>query len=155
MKFICWLCMAVLMAAMPPLQAIAAEAVTVKGAWVRATAPAQKTAGAYMELVSASDAALVAAQTPAAAKTELHSMRMDGDVMRMRAVDQIALAAGKTVKLAPGSLHLMLIDIRQPLQAGMKVPLELTFQSAGGARFMLKVEAEVRAATAATPHRHH
>ena len=122
----------------------AAESVKVGSAWVRATAPGQKTAVAYMELTSAGDAALVAAGSPHAQRVELHSMSTDGGVMRMRPVPRFELPAGKTVKLAPNGVHLMLIDVKRPLKPGDKVPLVLTVQSSGSSLTTLNIEAEVR-----------
>jgi copper(I)-binding protein len=116
----------------------------VDNAWARAPAPGQKVASAYAELTSPSNAALVAAASPVAERVELHSMTMDGGVMRMRPVPRIELPAGKTVTLAPGGLHLMLFGLKQPLKDGDKVPLELSVQSAGSAPTTVKVEAEVR-----------
>jgi len=130
----------------------AAEAITVGNAWARATAPGQKAAGAYMELTSPADAALVGVETPVAARAELHLMSMDGGVMRMRAVEKIELPARKAVKLAPGGLHVMLIDIKQPLKTGDKVPLTLTVRGAGAALSTIRVEAEVRAVPAHSGH---
>src|SRR3954471_10613357 len=79
----------------------AAQSVKVSNAWVRATAPGQKTAGAYVELTSPTAAALVAAGSPAAGRVELHTMSMDGGIMRMRQVPRIELPAGETVRLGP------------------------------------------------------
>lgn len=138
-----------------PVAAISAEPVGVRNAWARPTAPGQKTAGAYMELESATAAAVVAVESAAAAKAELHAMSMGGGVMRMRPVQKINLPAGKTVKLAPGGLHIMLIDVRRPLKSGDKVPLALTVQTADGMKSTLKLEAEVRAASGGADHRHH
>ena len=138
-----------------PRMTFAAETVNVGNAWVRATAPGQKTAGAYLELTSAADAALVAVASPAAGKAELHTMSMDGGVMRMRPVAKIDLPAKKTVKLAPGGLHVMLLDIRQPLKDGDKVPLTLTIRGGGNAQSTVEVEAQVRAAGGASMHHGH
>src|SRR5687767_1644133 len=92
----------------PPAAAGEAErSVKVANAWVRAPAPGQKTAGAYVELTSDRDAALVGAGSPAAARVEMHSSSVEGGVMRMRALPRIELPAGRTVKLAPGAIHLM------------------------------------------------
>jgi copper(I)-binding protein len=124
--------------------AAAAADVKVENAWARAPAPGQKVASAYAELTSPSNAALLGAASPVAERVELHTMTMDGGVMRMRAVPRVELPAGTTVKLAPGGLHLMLFGLKQPLHGGDKVPLELSVQSAGSAPATLKVEAEVR-----------
>ena len=130
-----------------------AQSMTITDAWARATVAGQKTAGAYAELMSASHAALVAAESPSAASVEIHTMSMDGGVMRMRRVERIELPAGKAVRLAPGGLHLMLIGIKQQLKAGDKVSLVLTIETQGGGKSAHKVQAEVRAVgAAALPH---
>ena len=132
-----------------------AQPVTVKDAWVRAPAPGQKVAGAYMELVSRTDLALTAVASPAAARTELHSTSVEEGVMRMRPVARIELPSGKAVKLAPGGLHIMLFDVKQPLKPGDKVPLTLTVQRADfSSRSVFTVLAEVRAVAAENAHRH-
>ena len=157
MKFIRKLRAGVLLSALVvvsalPVAALAADVVGVKNAWARPTAPGQKTAGAYMELESASAAVVVAVESEAAARAELHMMSMDGGVMRMRPVQKIDLPAKKMVKLAPGGLHVMLIDIKRPLKAGDKLPLTLSIEGAGGTRSTVKVEAEVRGQDSAKAH---
>jgi copper(I)-binding protein len=130
-----------------------AQPVAVKDAWVRAPAPGQKVAGAYMELVSRTHMALTAVASPAAGSVELHSMSLEEGVMRMRPVARIELPAGKPVKLAPGGLHIMLMDIKQPLKPGDKVPLTLTVQRADVAsRSVFTVQAEVRSPGAGKDH---
>ena len=160
MKFICKLRAVALLGALVvvsalPVAAFAAEGVAVKNAWARPTAPGQKTAGAYMELESAVAAVVVAVESAAAAKAELHMMSMDGGVMHMRPVQKLDLPAKKTVKLAPGGLHVMLTDIKRPLKAGDKLPLTLTIEGAGGARSTVKVDAEVRGADSGKANQHH
>ena len=75
--------------------------------------------------------ALVAAELPVAARAELHTHIKDGDVMRMRQVSSIDVPAGGTVNLQPGGLHIMLIDLKEPLRQGETFPLTLTFAKAG------------------------
>ncbi len=116
---------------------------TVEGAWARGTVPAQKATGAFMTLTSKQDAALVGASTPLADKTEVHEMRMQGDVMKMNAIPRLTLPAGKPVELKPGSYHIMLFGLKQPLKAGDKLPLELQIEE-GGKREIIKVQAEIR-----------
>ena len=138
-----------------PADEAQAQQVTVKDAWVRAPAPGQKVAGAYMELVSGSDLALTAVASPAAASVELHSTSVEEGVMRMRPVARIELPQGKPVKLAPGGLHIMLVDVKQPLKPGDIVPLTLTVQRADSSgRSVFTVQAEVRSAAAENAHRH-
>jgi periplasmic copper chaperone A len=135
--------------------AAAAQPVTVNDAWVRAPAPGQTVAAAYMELTSRVDLLLVAVASPAAAAVELHSTAMEGGVMKMRPVGRIELPAGKAVKLAPGGLHAMLVDLKQPLKTGDKVPLTLTVQRpAAASRSVFTVQAVVRDGSSEKPHHH-
>ena len=133
-----------------------AQPVGVNDAWVRAPAPGQTIAAAYMELTSRTSMVLVAISSTAAAAVELHNTTMEAGVMKMRPVGRIDLPGGKPVKLAPGGLHVMLIDLKKPLKAGDKVPLTLTVQRPDGAsRSIFTVHAEVRAAGAEPSHHHH
>ena len=133
----------------------AANEVTVTNAWLRATPPGQKTAGAYLEIRSAENAALVAASTPVALKAELHTMNMSGGIMRMRPVEKIDLPAGKPVALAPGGSHIMLTGLKQPLKEGERVALSVTIQPSRGAPLTVKVDAEVRSLGAHAMPMHH
>ena len=130
-----------------------AQPVEVREAWVRAPAPGQNIASAYMELVSPTHALLTAVASPVAARAELHTTTMDGGVARMRRTESVGLPAAKTVRLAPGGTHVMLIDVKQPLKPGSTVPITLTVQRDGN-RSVFTVQATVRAATAAAPHHH-
>ena len=122
-----------------------APSVRVANAWARATVPGQNTGAAYVDLTSDRGAALVAAGSPLAGRVELHSMTNDGGVMRMRQLPKVELPAGQTVKLEPNGIHLMLVDLKQPLKPGDKLPLVLSVQSSGMSLTTLKIEAEVRA----------
>lgn len=135
-------------------QAVAAQPADVKDPWIRAPAPGQKVAGAYMELVSRANNYLVSVSSPVAARVELHTTTMEEGVMKMRPAGRIELRAGRPVKLEPGGLHIMLIDLKQPLKPGDKVPLTLTVQREDlGSRAIFTVQAEVRTLTAST-HNH-
>jgi len=90
--------------------------VTVTDPWVRGTVTGQKATGAFMQLKSPTDAALVAAASPVAKIVEVHEMKMEGGMMKMNAVDKLALPAGKAVDLKPGGYHVMLMDLVKPLQ---------------------------------------
>lgn len=94
---------------------------------------------------------LVAATSPAAARTELHTTERVGDAMRMRAVDGIDVPAGQTAALQPGGLHIMLMGLSAPLREGDRVPLSLTF--AKGGRVSLEVPVvPAGAMSPASPH---
>ena len=129
--------------------------VEAKSAWVRGTVGAQKTTGAYMEITSAQGGSLVGAESASAATVEVHEMRMDGNVMRMRAVPRLDLPAGRTVELKPGGYHIMLIDLKRPLKKGDTVPLRLRIENKDKSVSTIEVRAEVREAAApAAAHQH-
>jgi len=108
-----------------------AAAIRAEQAWARATAPQQRVGGAYVTLISPGDDRLVEVSSPIAGRAEVHEMRMDGNVMRMREVEGgLALPAGKVVALSPGGYHIMLMDLKQPLVAGQVIPMQLRFRSA-------------------------
>jgi copper(I)-binding protein len=122
--------------------------VAVANAWVRGTVAGQKATGAFMELKSPADTALVAVASPRAAIVEIHEMKMEGGMMTMRAVDKVVLPAGKTVELKAGGYHVMLMDLAKPLKEGDSVPLKLTFEDKAGRKVTQDVNAPVRALTA-------
>jgi copper(I)-binding protein len=125
--------------------AVLAQPVTVSDAWVRAPAAGQKVAGAYMELTSKQRSFLVSVASPAAGAAELHITTLDGGIMKMRPVSKLELPGGKPVKLAPGGVHVMLLDLKQPLKPGDVVPLTLTVQRDDrSSRSVFTVQAAVR-----------
>ncbi len=123
--------------------------VEVTNAWARATVAAQKVGAVYMDIRSNAPARLVAVASSAAARVELHNMKMENGVMKMAPVAGIDLARGQTVKLAPGGYHVMLIDLKQALKAGDSVPLTLTVERADKTRASVEVRAAVRDMTGA------
>jgi copper(I)-binding protein len=118
--------------------------VEARGAWVRGTVRGQTTAGAYMEITSEQRASLLGAESPAAGTAEIHVMRMEGDVMRMRAVPRLELPPGKTVELKPGGYHMMLVDLKRPLKKGDLVPIRLKVELSDKSITTIQVLAEVR-----------
>lgn len=140
-----------ILAAFLMLCGAAAQAeVTVKDAWVRGTTPAQKATGAFMEITSSEPAALVAASSPAAGVVEIHTMKMEGDVMKMRAIPKLDLPAGKAVKLDDrGGHHVMLMDLKQQLKKGDVVPITLKVEGKDKQVHTVEVKAEVRDLAAA------
>jgi len=135
--------MAVLAAGIAVASTASAQ-VAVADAWVRGTVTGQKATGAFMQLKSPADTALVAAASPVAKIVEIHEMKMEGGMMKMNAVDKVALPAGKAVDLKPGGYHVMLMDLVKPLQDGDTVPLQLTFEDKAGKKQTVEVKAVVR-----------
>jgi copper(I)-binding protein len=125
-------------------QGALAQSVTVQDAWVRATVPGQRATGAFMRLQSTSGSRLKSASSPVAAVAEVHEMRMEGNIMRMQALkDGLDLPAGQTVELKPGSYHLMLLDLKEPLPKGSMVPLTLVFVDAKGVQSRSDIQVPV------------
>lgn len=106
----------------------AADTITVKDAWVRATTPGRTITGAYLTIESTQPLTLYKVTTPVAGTVEMHTMNMKGDVMEMRQVEGIDVKPGSPARLEPGSLHLMLIDLKKPLKAGDTIDLALSFK---------------------------
>ena len=119
-------------------------AVTATDAWVRGTVPAQRTTGAFVTLQSTGDARLVGVASPVATSAEIHESDMANGMMRMKAVDFVALPAGKRVELKPGGYHVMLLGVVKPLGEGDSVALTLTLEEPSGKRSTLEVRAAVR-----------
>ena len=126
--------------------------VTVADPWIRATVPAQKTAGAFMQLRSPKATRLVDVQSPVAGRAEVHQMGMEGQTMRMQKVDGIDLPAGQTVNLSSGGYHVMLFDLKQQLKEGEQVPLTLSFVGADKKRENVTVQVPVKPLTYTAAH---
>jgi periplasmic copper chaperone A len=135
-------------------QAWAQTHVKVEDAWVRGTVAQQKATGAFMRLTANQNARLVAAESPVAGVVEIHEMAMDKDVMRMRAIPGLELAADKTTELKPGGYHVMLMDLKQTVQAGQQIPITLVFEDANKQRFTQQIQAPVRALGDRAGHSH-
>ena len=122
-----------LVIAMVLVAGVQAQTVEVKNAWVRATVQGQKATGAFMQITAPAASTLISVSTPVAGVAEVHEMKMDGDVMRMRPLAKgLELPAGKAVQLQPGGYHLMLMDLKLPLQKDTTIPLTLTLQDSKG-----------------------
>jgi len=105
--------------------------VQVQDAWIRQAVKGQSGTGGFMRLTSARPLTLVGFRTPVAGSAELHEMSMEGDVMRMHAIDALPLPAGQAVALQPGGHHLMLMGLKKALPVGTQVPVTLLLRAAG------------------------
>jgi copper(I)-binding protein len=114
---------------LPGVASDSAPVIDVADAYVRAVPPGQPNSAAFMNLTNRGGAAraLVAAASPSAEVVELHTHAMVDGMMRMRQIEQIDVAPGATVNLAPGGLHVMLIGLTGPLGVGDTVTLTLEF----------------------------
>ncbi len=121
--------------------------------WARATPGAARVGAGYLTIANDGEAAdrLVAARVPFAGRVELHEMTMVDDVMRMRELaDGIELPPGATVALEPGGLHMMFIQLREPLVEGDRHVATLVFERAGP----VEVEFHVESLAGGIPHHH-
>ena len=123
----------------------------VSDAWVRGTVEGQTGSGAYKRLTSPEDAILIGASSAVASKVEIHEMRLVNNLMTMRRVEKLLLPANTPVALEHG-YHVMLIGLRQRLQAGQTVKITLHLVDARGGRFDVEVAAPVRALNALLRH---
>lgn len=125
--------------------------IAVKDAWVRATVPQQMATGAFMQLTAPADSKLVEVKSPAAGIVEIHEMKRENNVMKMRAVNGLDLPAGKTVELKPGGYHVMLMDLKAQVKAGDNVPLTLVFEGKDKKRETVEIKASAKSLTGAAP----
>jgi copper(I)-binding protein len=112
----------------------------VSNAWARATPAKAETGAAYVTILSPTPDRLLSASSPVAKKTELHTMEMAGMVMKMRPLAGLDIPAGQPVALKPGSEHIMLIGLQQPLREGQSFTLTLNFEKAGARTVSVAVE---------------
>ena len=112
--------------------------------WTRATPPTAESGGGYLVLKNTGTTPdrLIAVKSPAADKVEIHEMKMDGNIMRMREVERgIEIPPGATVELKPGGFHVMFMGLKAPFAKEAKVPLTLVFEKAGSIDVDLMVQA--------------
>jgi copper(I)-binding protein len=112
-------------------------------AWARATPSGAKVGGGFLTIENKGTAPdkLVGASAEGAGKIEVHEMVMNEGVMKMRPVEGgLTIDPGKTIKLAPGGIHLMMMDLKSPLKQGDKMPVTLQFEKAGKVAVTLDVE---------------
>lgn len=112
--------------------------------WSRATPSTAPSAGGFLTLINKGTAPdrLIAIETPAAKQAELHEMKMDGAVMRMRELENgVVLPPGQTVELKPGGYHVMFIGLKAPFMKDQKVPATLVFEKAGRIDIEFQVDA--------------
>ena len=112
----------------------------VTSAWARATPAKAENGVAYLTIRSSTPDRLVSVSSPVAKKAELHTMSMEGMVMKMRPLAGLDIAAGQPVTLKPGGEHIMLLGLSEPLREGQSFPLTLTFEKAGMREVIVAVE---------------
>jgi periplasmic copper chaperone A len=115
-------------------QEVKAGDLVITQAWSRATPGGAKVAGGFLTIENKGSAPdrLIGGSVDVAGKVEVHEMAVTNGVMTMRPLDSgLTIEPGKTVKLAPGGYHLMMLDLKSPLKQGGKLPVTLEFEKAG------------------------
>jgi hypothetical protein len=117
--------------------------ISVTDPYALAVPPGQPNSAVFMTLVNNSNEnrALVAAETPSAGVVELHTHVHEDGMMKMRKVDTIEIPAGQTVALKPGGLHVMLIGLKEKLEPGQEVHMNLILDKGGKEHIMAPVRA--------------
>lgn len=127
-----------------------AKGVTILHPWARATPGGVTVGAAYLEIKTDARTSdrLVGAKSPVAGRAEIHTHIADGDVMRMQRVESLPLAPAQSRVFGPSGDHVMLLDLKRPLEEGDSIKLTLVFEKAGE----IEVEASVEPLGAKGPH---
>ncbi|GAA3710860.1 copper chaperone PCu(A)C [Oceanisphaera sediminis] len=112
--------------------------------WSRPLPPVATTGVAYLTITNkgAAEDVLLSAESPVANKVEIHTHIKEGDLMKMRQLDELVIPAGGEQILAPGGHHLMLMGLKQVPAVGERFPLTLHFKQAGDVEVEVAVDAE-------------
>lgn len=148
-EFLCASLLAILVAA--PAYA---DDVKVSKAWARATAPGQDNASIQLTITSKQDASLIGVESGSSTSGEIHSMVMEGGVMKMRALESLPLPAKTPVTLGEDGNHLMLLGLKKPLKAGHKLPFALIVKFADGHTKLIRVLAVIKSLDTANDQGH-
>ena len=122
---------------------VAQAQVQVKDAWARPALPGQGATGAFMSLLAPGGARVLGVSSPVAGVAEIHEMKMDGNVMKMRPVTVLELPAGQVVEMKPGGYHVMLMELKRPLAVGDKVRIDLRLETSDKRLITLPVDVDV------------
>jgi periplasmic copper chaperone A len=112
--------------------------------WSRATPKGSSVAAGYMTIKNSGSTPdrLLSGSSDVAPKFEVHEMKMEGGIAKMRPVKGgLEIKPGETVELKPGSFHLMFVGLKKPLSAGDQFKATLVFEKAGS----VNVDYDVRA----------
>jgi copper(I)-binding protein len=139
----CTALLAFFLAAPARAEEVKAGDLVITQAWSRATPGGAKIGGGYLTIENRGSAPdrLIGGSADVAGNVQIHEMTMNNGVMTMRSLDKgLAIEPGKTVKLAPGGYHLMLMDLKSPLKQGDKLPVTLEFEKAGKVKLTFDVQ---------------
>jgi periplasmic copper chaperone A len=121
--------------------------------WTRATPASAPSGGGFLVITNTGKTAdrLIAVKSQTSGKVEIHEMKMDGNVMRMRELEKgLEIPPGGTVELKPGGYHIMFMGLKAPFEKDTRVPATLVFEKAGS----IDVELSVVPLGAGAPAKH-
>jgi periplasmic copper chaperone A len=133
-------------------------ALEIDSPWSRAVPKNAKVAVGYLTIKNTGTEPdrLVSGATPVAGGFMVHEMSMDNGVMKMRPLTSgLEIKPGETVELKPGSFHIMMTDLKQPIQRGKPFKATLKFEKAGAVDVDFAVEAAGATSAAASGHDAH
>jgi copper(I)-binding protein len=135
---------ALLLAVAAPAQQFSAGKLVIDHPWARPTAAGMPTGVAYLSITNHGTRGdtLIGARTPVATRVEFHRTSFEGGMARMRPATSLVIEPGATLEAAPGGLHLMLVELRRPLEQGASVPLVLSFENAGEVTVQLRIDSQ-------------
>lgn len=113
--------------------------VTVEDSWANATPPGATIGAVYLKVTTKDADTLVSASTTVADHIEMHTSSEHNGMMQMRPLSNVPLQAGKPFTFAPNGAHFMLVDLRQPLTAGLRFPMTLEFEHAPAQTIQVQV----------------
>jgi len=119
-------------------------AIEIRQPWPRATPPTAEAGGGFLALTNTGTTPdrLIAVKSPVADKVEIHEMKMEGNIMRMRGLEKgVEIPPGATVELRPGGFHIMFMGLKAPFAKDANVPATLVFEKAGSIDVELAVQA--------------
>lgn len=123
---------------------VKAGGLVIEHPWARPTPPNATTGAVYMTIINEGDTPdrLIGADTDVAQKVEIHTHMMEDGIARMRPIEAIEISPGSPTRIEPGALHLMLIGLKEPLEAETAIALTLIFEHAGRVQIEAFVEAD-------------
>ena len=122
-------------------ESVQTGSITISNATARATMAGQKNAAGFLTIENnGNDDILLSASSNVATATEIHEMKMDGNVMQMRPVESLSIPAKSKLELQPGGYHLMFMGLKEPLKDGSIVEVQLRFQKAGSVSVKLPIQ---------------
>jgi copper(I)-binding protein len=120
------------------------DGILVQNAWVRPTIGEQDATSAYLTITSPKDLTLIGVSSPIAKIAELHEMKMEGDIMRMRMAERIEIKSSEALELKPGGFHAMLMALTTPIVAGQEIELSLHFEQLDGSKIEMPLKVFAR-----------